>query len=174
MRKRSCSVLQCIISCSPGSGTSRNISHLCCLCYALDCWPLFPLAQLSVEALFAHCGQQGVWSVCRMMPAPTGTEVLYSVQVGSCGIGRVGTSLLGGGVHNEGSQRSLTGKGRSMEVQWGGAWCKQVRKKCQRWDGYCRWATAYAGNMDEKWCLPTPSCLERSPCDPSLSGHTLR
>lgn len=60
MKKSSCSALQFNIPYSPGSGASESISNVCCMRSAIVSWLLYLLGQLSVEVLFAYCGQRVV------------------------------------------------------------------------------------------------------------------
>lgn len=57
MKKGSYSALQCGVPCSPGPSTSRNISYVCCVCFAVESGTLFPSVQLYAEPLFAYRGQ---------------------------------------------------------------------------------------------------------------------
>ena len=57
MKRSSCCALQLSVSCSPGPGTFRSVSIVCCIHSAVVSWLLYPPSLLPAEALIACCGK---------------------------------------------------------------------------------------------------------------------
>ena len=57
MKKVSCSALQCSVPFSSEPDTSRSASYVCCVCSAIESWPLYYSFYLYAEAFFAYCWQ---------------------------------------------------------------------------------------------------------------------